>query len=105
MSDESILNSVRLPARIDGRLTARLLGFQEHDVPVLVRAKMLKPLGNPAPNAPKYFASSEIQELMENRNWLSKATKTVSQNWQRKNARQRRTSAISIAASNLSETA
>jgi hypothetical protein len=42
-----------LPARLDAKLTALVLGFQEHDIPVLIAAKMLKPLGKPVPNATK----------------------------------------------------
>jgi hypothetical protein len=35
--------------------TADLLGFQKHDIPVLVKDKLMLPLRNSAPNAPKWF--------------------------------------------------
>jgi hypothetical protein len=38
-------------------------GRQPHDVPLLVAARLLKPLGNPAPNGVKYYAAVEIVEL------------------------------------------
>jgi hypothetical protein len=33
------------------------MGFTPHDIPTLVRAGLLKPLGRPTPNAVKYFAA------------------------------------------------
>ena len=37
-----------------------LLGFQEHDIALLVAAKLLVPLGRPAPDAPNDFAVTDI---------------------------------------------
>jgi hypothetical protein len=65
--------------------TALLLGFQEHDIAPLVAAKLLVPLGKPAPNAPKYFASVEIIERATSSAWLSSATKALAKHWQSKN--------------------
>ena len=39
------LNVLRLPGRVDGRQAASILGFQPHDIPVLMAAKLLQPLG------------------------------------------------------------
>ena len=64
-----------------------MLGFHEHDICVLAAAKMLVPLGKPAPNAPKYFATVDILTRGENRDWLSEATKTIAKYWLRKNQR------------------
>ena len=44
---------LKLPARIDAMQAARLLGFAEHDIPILVSAKLLTPLGTPAKSAVK----------------------------------------------------
>lgn len=85
MNGLSILNIIRLPARLDVSQAAQLLGFMEHDIPVLVRAKLLKPLGEPAANAHKFFSAAELQQLMDDRSWLDKATKAVSRYWQTKN--------------------
>ena len=46
-----------LPARLDVGATARLLAFAEHDVQILMNSGKLVPLGDPAPNAPKWFAA------------------------------------------------
>jgi hypothetical protein len=56
----ALLNSRRLPARLNSTEAALLLGFQEHDIPALLAAGLLRPLGKPAQNAPKYFAAVEI---------------------------------------------
>lgn len=80
-----MLNAIRLPARIDSRQTAALLGFLEHDIPILMNAGLLKPLGNPATNARKYFSSAEIEALARDRAWLNKATAAVSRYWKNKN--------------------
>lgn len=76
-----------LPARMTAELTAKILGFQEHDIPVLVNLGQLEPLGKPPkPNCVKYFARVQILEISENLSWLSKATKTLYQHWNVKNA-------------------
>ena len=78
MNERTILNQVRLPARLDVGQTAELLGFMEYEIQVLVRFKLLRPLGEPAPNGRKFFSSVEIHSLAENRQWLDKATRMVS---------------------------
>ena len=83
----AILNCHRLPARLNTTETAVLLGFQEHDISTLVSAKLLSPLGKPAPNSPKYFASVDVLALIQDRNWLGQATKTLAKFWLNKNQR------------------
>jgi hypothetical protein len=56
----ALLNCRRLPARLNTSEVAVLLGFQEHDIAPLIAARLMAPLGKPAPNAPKYFATVEI---------------------------------------------
>lgn len=70
----------------NGEETARFLGFKPHDIPVLLKAGLLKPLGKPLPNGDKYFATVVLTELRQNVSWLSKATLVVSQHWKEKNA-------------------
>jgi len=81
----SLLGEV--PARLTVEQTAWVLNCQPHDVPVLVTARLLKPLGNPQPNSVKYFATAEILMVSKNPAWLSKLTVTLSQHWQKKNHR------------------
>ncbi len=83
----ALLNCRRLPGRLNTSETATVLGFQEHDIAPLVGAKLLVPLGKPAPNGPKYFAAVEIVGHATDLEWLSKATRVLAKHWQRKNQR------------------
>ena len=83
----ALLNCRRLPARLNTSEVAILLGFQEHDIAPLVAAKLLAPLGKPAPNAPKYFATVDIERYARDVDWLSKATRALAKHWLGKNSR------------------
>jgi hypothetical protein len=85
----AILNCRRLPGRLNTIETAILLGFQEHDIAALISVKLLTPLGKPAPNAPKYFASVEVLNAAQDRDWLSRATRLLSCHWSEKNSRKK----------------
>jgi hypothetical protein len=76
------------PARLLAEQAAWVLNCQPHDVPALVAARFLKPLGNPAANGIKFFATSDVLELSNDRDRLAKMTNTITQHWQKKNARQ-----------------
>lgn len=81
-----MLHLGRPPARLTAEQTGWVLNCQAHDVPVLVAARLLKPLGNPAPNAIKFFATADVLELAKDRNWLVKVTTAINGHWQRQNA-------------------
>lgn len=74
------------PARLNPEQAARILGFQPHDIPVLVAADLLEPLGKPAGNAVKYFAAVKVFALCYEEKWLNKATDVVYGHWKTKNA-------------------
>jgi hypothetical protein len=76
-----------LPARLDVTATAKLLGFTESDMQILLAVGKLTPLGDPAPDAPKWFAAVEMIRLATDQDWLHKATKEIAKFW--KNKRQR----------------
>src|SRR6478735_779234 len=73
-----------LPARLDVEATAKLLGFAKHDIQVLMAVGKLTPLGDPAPNAPKWFAAVEMIRLATDQEWLHKATKEIAKHWRKK---------------------
>ena len=77
----------QLPTRLTAEQAAWVLNCQAHDVPVLVTARLLKPLGNPQPNCVKYFAAAEVLEFAKDRSWLAKVTNAVSHHWMQKNQR------------------
>jgi len=86
----------QLPTRLTAEQAAWLLNCQPHDVPLLVAARLLKPLGSPLPNTVKYFATADLLEQMKERNWLGRVTTTISQRWQKKNDRQRNRLAVTV---------
>lgn len=77
----------QLPARLTAEQAAWVLNCQVHDIPALVAAKLLKPLGNPAANSIKYFATMDVLENVKDRHWLVRMSATIYQHWQKKNAR------------------
>jgi hypothetical protein len=85
----TILMARRLPARLTAQGAALMLGFAEHDIPILVRANLLNPLGKPHSNAVKYFATIELESLANDLNWLARATRAVYAHWQGENSRRR----------------
>ena len=91
MHDANFLSLIQCgyAARLTSSQAAKLLGFAEHDIPVLVAMSLLKPLGNPMPNAPKHFALVEIISYAADRDCLNRATKSLSKHWQKKNCEQR----------------
>jgi len=74
------------PARLTVEQAAWVLNCQTHDIPVLVAAKLLRPLGHPPPNGTKYFSTAEVVELTRDRAWLAKITSAVCLHWKTKNA-------------------
>ena len=81
-----LLNLRRLPAMLNVQQTAVLLGLAEHDIPVLLNAGLLKPLGDPQPNAVKYFAAVQVLELAGEIDVLNNIRRAVSEYWRGKNA-------------------
>jgi hypothetical protein len=83
MSDESFLLLAmamrQQAARIGVDDVRKILGFTEDDITILMRDPKLnlKPLGNSAQNAPKFFASAYILKLATNPDWLDKASNAI----------------------------
>src|SRR5271165_5440323 len=73
-----------LPARLDVAATAKLLGFADGDIPILMAARKLTPLGDPAPNAPKWFGAVQVIRLAAEQDWWHKATREITKYWREK---------------------
>lgn len=80
----------QLPARLTAEQAAWVLNCQGHDVPALVAAKLLKPLGSPPANGIKFFATVDVLEASQDRTWLVRMSATIYQHWQKKNASKRK---------------
>ncbi len=79
----------QLPARLTAEQAGWVLNCQSHDIPALISARLLKPLGNPSQNSTKYFATADVLEVSKDRAWLVKISNTISQHWQRQNGRKK----------------
>lgn len=66
-----------LPACMDAEAAARFLGWPSYFMPLLARAGHLKPLGKPAQNARKWYATVELERLSRDPAWLDKAIRIV----------------------------
>ena len=84
------LNLAKRPARLTIEQAAWLLGFQVHDVAPLVAAGLLRPLGQPGPNAPKFFGTADLDARMQDLRWLTRATDTIQNFWRSQNSRKPR---------------
>jgi hypothetical protein len=87
MNPSEFLNLKTFPARLTSDQAAWVIGCQPHNIPALVAAKQLKPLGNAPANAVKYFCTAEVMELCKDRNWLARVTTAIQNNWARRHAR------------------
>jgi hypothetical protein len=76
----------QLPARLTAEQAAWVINCQPHDVPILVSARLLKPLGNPPANGVKFFPTAELLELVKDRVWLVKVTTAINHHWHKQNA-------------------
>ena len=59
--------------------------MQAHEIAILVRARLLTPIGRPHPNAIKFFASVDIEALARDRKWLDRAQREIQRHWRIKN--------------------
>jgi hypothetical protein len=57
----------QVPARLTAEQAAWMVNCQAHDVPILVAARLLKPLGNAPRNSVKYLATPEVLELVKDK--------------------------------------
>jgi len=79
------LSLTHLPGRLAAWMVAALLGMEEQHIPILVKARLLKPLGNPPPNAAKYFSRDYIRALTADEKWLARASDALVDHWARRN--------------------
>ena len=79
------LNLKTFPARLEACQAGWYLGFAPHDVPILVSAGLLKPLGHPPANGLKYFATAMLEELRRDPQWLARASDARVRYWRVKN--------------------
>ncbi len=82
----------QLPARLTAEQAAWVLNCQPHDVPILVAARLLKPLGNPQPHSVKFFAASELLEQAQDRDMAGQGHECVEPTLAKEKCRQEKLS-------------
>jgi hypothetical protein len=78
----------QMPARLTTEQAGWVLNCQPHDIPVLISSRLLMPLGNPAPNGTKYFATADLLKAAKDRSWLIKMT-AINSHRQKQNDRKK----------------
>ena len=78
-----------VPARLDALQAAWFLGFEPHEIPMLIAASLLKPLGHPARNSTKFFATEALEQLRSDEKWLARASDAICTYWRVRNARKK----------------
>jgi hypothetical protein len=89
LKPDECLNALRLPGRLTTAQAAIVLGVRAHDMPALIEAFLIKPLGASSRNAAKFYMGVEIEKLRADRDWMETATEAIREYWQRKNKRAR----------------
>ncbi len=68
---------------------AEALGIGKHNIPPLVRAGLLKPLGHPQRYCVKHFSRDMLAQQLADMTWLDKVAAAIHRHWRNKNARKR----------------
>jgi len=76
-----------VPARLTATQTAWFLGFEPHEIAMLVAAGLLKPLGHPPRNSTKFFSTETLEQIRRDEKWLARASDAICAFWRESNAR------------------
>jgi len=79
----------KFPVFLTKEKVAEALGIATHNIPPLVRAGLLKPLGHPGRYCVKHFSRDALAEKFANQEWLDKVMAAIHRHWRNKNARKR----------------
>ena len=82
---QHFLNLRSKPGKFTSEEAAWYLGFMPHELPMLMGARLLKPLGSPADNGCKYFAQDDLDKLKGDPEWLAKACDAIVKYWKDRN--------------------
>lgn len=78
------------PLRLTVAQAAWVLNCQPHDIPVLIAAHLLKPLGNPLANGTKFFSTAAVLETAQDHAWLARMTNAIYERWRDDNRHKRK---------------
>ena len=84
-----ILHDRRWPACVGVEEAGKIFGWPLYFFPLLLRSGHLKPLGRPAQNGRKWFASVELERLSQDKDWLDRAIRIVEKHVHEANLKQK----------------
>lgn len=84
---KEFLSLLLRPARVTMQEAAWLLGFNDHEITILMAKGLLRPLGHPAHNGQKFFLTATLEDLRRDEKWFSKASDAIVDYWRDKNSR------------------
>ena len=73
------------PARLTAQQAGWLLGFEAHEMRILVAGGKIKPAGKGSSNR-SLFAWVDVEGRVRDENWINEATLVIQQYWRQKNA-------------------
>jgi hypothetical protein len=82
---QQFLNLRSKPGKLTAEEAAWHLGFLAHEIPMLMAAGLLKPLGRPSENASKHFSLVELDKLNRDTAWQAQASDAVAKYWKDRN--------------------
>jgi hypothetical protein len=66
------------------------LGFQPHELPILLGQKLIKACGHPPVSGVKYFATVYLERLKTDERWMDRASGAIIKYWRGKNSRRKK---------------
>lgn len=85
LTEEQILSARQFPGVLYAQEAAFLLRKAPEDLHYLAKLGMLKELGSPKANAPKYFLTEEILKLKDDQRWQDRAIRMLTRKRRLKN--------------------
>jgi hypothetical protein len=82
---EKYLNLHTKPGKVTAEEASWHLGFLTHEIPMLMAAGLLPPLGEPPDNGVKFFSTKELDKLNQDMAWQAKACDAVVKYWKDRN--------------------
>ncbi len=86
----TLLTAQRLPAQLYAKEAAFFLRISPEDLNHLAVNKLIKPVGKPTPNAPKYYLTQEVLSKSNDSEWMNKMNVFLSKHRRDKNLKYRK---------------
>ena len=87
MERQRFLSLRRFPGRLTAQEAAWFLGFSSHEIPMLLGARLIKPLGHPQHHGLKFFLRAELERVQDDPLWMGKACDAIVKYWKSQNVK------------------